>query len=52
MSTRDAILDYCAARGVYADDDLLHDLTDECDGLDPASIATYLDRRGFGGDAA
>lgn len=52
MSTRDAILEYFADRGVYADDDLLLDLTDECDGIDPASIATFLDRRGFGGDAA
>lgn len=52
MSTRDAILEYFAARGVYADDELLLDLTDECDGIDPASIGDYLDARGFGGDAA
>ncbi|MGB3699318.1 MAG: hypothetical protein WBA05_17965 [Gordonia sp. (in: high G+C Gram-positive bacteria)] len=52
MNTRGAILDFFAERGIFADDELMHDLVDECTGMDPASIGVYLDRRGFGGDAA
>lgn len=52
MTTRSAILDLFADHGIYADDELLHELVAECDGIAPASISTYLERRGFGGDAA